>query len=65
MWSVPFIGIRSDMTIAERYQTFLNMSDEALMFCVDLYNAGNMTWKSMVALEAIEGCDGPGDAVAS
>jgi hypothetical protein len=42
------------MTIIGRMIALLNMSDKALMICIDLYNAGKLSEKTRLALEAIE-----------
>ncbi len=45
------------------YKRFLNMSDKFLMHAVDVYNYGGMSKNARLALEAIDGCVGPGDAI--
>jgi hypothetical protein len=42
------------MSVLSRFLVFLKMDDESLKRCVDLYNAGKLSPKSMMALEAIE-----------
>jgi hypothetical protein len=51
------------MSVIECFQKYLMMSENSLKICVDLYNAGHLTANARLALEAIEGCDGPGDQV--
>ncbi len=53
------------MTILERYQVFLKMSEKSLMWMVDQYNAGELSPKNRLVMEMIDGCDGPGDRVVS
>jgi len=42
------------MSILDRFVAFLNMSDESLKRCVDLYNRDRLSQRSRIALEAIE-----------
>lgn len=51
------------MTVLERYIALLNMSDKALMGMIDLYNNNQVSPKTRLAMEMIEGCDGDGDRV--
>jgi hypothetical protein len=41
------------------------MSDKSLAQLIDLYNRGAVSEKTALALEIIDGCDGPGDEVVS
>lgn len=51
------------MSVLERYQAILKMSDKSLMRLVNQYNAGGLSPKTRLALEVIDGCVGPGDAI--
>lgn len=42
------------MTVLDRFLAFLKMSDRSLQICVDLYNKGQLSPLSALALEAIE-----------
>lgn len=42
------------MSLAEIFETFLKMTDEKLMFCVDLYNEGKLSPKARLAMEMID-----------
>ena len=53
--------IHPDMTVAQRFEALLNMSNEALMTMVDIFNSGFMSAKTkeaMLALEAMIDCCG-------
>jgi len=41
-------------TVTDRFQAFLNMSDETLKNCIDMYNHGYMSYESRIALDAVE-----------
>lgn len=53
------------MSVLERYLVILRMSDKSLAQLIDLYNRGAVSEKTALALEIIDGCDGPGDEVVS
>jgi len=52
------------MTLLERYEMLLKMNDKSLMNMIDQYNAGNLSPKTRLAMEMIDGCDGDGDRIA-
>jgi hypothetical protein len=45
------------------YLRFLHISDDFLKHAIDLYNAGKLNPDQRLALEVIDGCVGPGDAI--
>lgn len=51
------------MTVLERYETILKMSDKNLILLIDQYNEGGLSPKTRLVLEMIDGCDGPGDRI--
>ena len=51
------------MSVLERYKAILNMNQQSLIGLIDQYNKGKLSPKTRLALEMIDGCDGPGDEV--
>lgn len=50
-------------TVLTWYIRFLAMNDDFLMHAIDVYNKGGLQPNARLALEIIDGCDGPGDRV--
>jgi len=42
------------MSITDRFRALLRMSDRALMIMIDLYNSGELSPETRLAMEAID-----------
>ena len=51
------------MSVLMRYQILLKMTERSLIRLIDQYNAGGLHPKTRLALEILDGIDGPGDRV--
>lgn len=51
------------MSVLQWFKEILGSDEDTLKQFVDFYNGLNGTKNFRLAMEAIDGCDGPGDAI--